>query len=192
MEDKPRKTLVVNLLGAPGAGKTTLASLLFAKLKLRGVLCEMATEFAKEIVWENRLQALRNQLYIFSEQFYRIWRIKGLVDVVITDSPILLSIYYNRGQQPDYRMPDESFTQLILDCHRHLPSLNFFVVRDHKYENQGRLSSCEQSDEMSKSMEELFKEHKIKLKKVTSGFESADTIAEMICKEIKRLQGKRK
>lgn len=185
--EKQKNTLVINLLGAPGAGKTTLASLLFAKLKLKGVVCEMATEFAKEIVWENRLQALRNQLYIFSEQFYRIWRVKGLVDIVITDSPILLSVYYNNVQLPEYQMPVKSFNKLILDCHNYLPTLNFFVVRNHNYELDGRLSNAEESDKMSVVMEKIFKNYKIKLKKVTSGFESADTITEMVINELERL-----
>ena len=64
--------IVVNLLGAPCAGKSTLAALVFSKLKMLGVSCEIVTEFAKDLVWDNSLNSLNNQLYVFSEQFYRV------------------------------------------------------------------------------------------------------------------------
>ena len=44
-------TLVVNLYGAPGSGKSTGAAYIFAKLKMLGVNCELITEFAKDKVW---------------------------------------------------------------------------------------------------------------------------------------------
>jgi len=45
------KTIVVNLFAGPGAGKTTTMAGLFSKLKLDNIVCEMATEFAKELTW---------------------------------------------------------------------------------------------------------------------------------------------
>lgn len=44
------KTIVINLLGAPGAGKSTLAALIFSKLKMKNIACEIVTEFAKDLV----------------------------------------------------------------------------------------------------------------------------------------------
>ena len=45
-------TLVINLFSGPGVGKSTTAAMVFAKLKMNGVDCEMALEFAKEKVWD--------------------------------------------------------------------------------------------------------------------------------------------
>ena len=42
-----KKTLVINLFGGPGVGKSTLCASVFAKLKIMGIDCEMATEYAK-------------------------------------------------------------------------------------------------------------------------------------------------
>ena len=86
--------LVVNLFGPPGAGKSTGAAYVFSKLKLAGVNAELVTEFAKDKVWEDNKLALANQAYLFGEQYYRLTRLGGKVDVAVTDSPLLLSNFY--------------------------------------------------------------------------------------------------
>ena len=45
--------LVVNLFGAPGAGKSTGAAYIFSQLKMAGINAELVTEFAKDKVWES-------------------------------------------------------------------------------------------------------------------------------------------
>ena len=86
--------LVVNLFGAPGAGKSTGAAYIFSRLKLAGINAELVTEFAKDKVWEESKAVFQNQAYIFGKQYFRISRVQDKVDVVITDSPILLSPFY--------------------------------------------------------------------------------------------------
>lgn len=44
--------LIINLFGAPGAGKSTGAAYVFSQLKAAGVNAELVTEFAKDKVWE--------------------------------------------------------------------------------------------------------------------------------------------
>ena len=41
------KTLVINLIGGPGCGKSTIAAELFSRLKKMGVTCELVTEYIK-------------------------------------------------------------------------------------------------------------------------------------------------
>ena len=64
-----KNTLVVNLFGGPGAGKSTLMAYLFYKLKILGVEVEMSPEFAKDLVWEERFNYFDEQIYIFHSTY---------------------------------------------------------------------------------------------------------------------------
>ena len=75
--------LIVNLFGVPGAGKSTGAAYIFAKLKMLGINAELITEFAKDKVWENNTEVFKNQAYLFGKQSYRISRCKDKVDVIV-------------------------------------------------------------------------------------------------------------
>ena len=89
-------TKIINLIGGPGVGKSTIASGLFSELKQRKVSCEYVSEYAKEVTWEQTHKLLENQIHVFSEQFRRQYRLLGQVDFVITDSPLLLNtVYFN-------------------------------------------------------------------------------------------------
>ena len=54
--------IVVNLFAGPGSGKSTTCAGVFSKLKLIGINCEMALEYAKDKVWENSLDVLNDQI----------------------------------------------------------------------------------------------------------------------------------
>lgn len=90
-----KNTLVVNLFDSPGTGKSSEMAYIFYQLKSRGINAEKASEFAKDKVWEESVEVFKNQAYIFGKQYFRLSRVAGKVDVVITDSPILLSMFYN-------------------------------------------------------------------------------------------------
>ena len=89
------ETLVVNFMGAPGAGKSTMAARIFSELKWKGYDVELVGEYAKELVFEQRHQTFKNELYIFAKQHHRLFRLKGQVRIIVTDRPIILSQFYN-------------------------------------------------------------------------------------------------
>lgn len=141
-------TLIVNLFGGPGLGKSTTSAGLFCLLKMHKVECELVTEFAKDLVWEERYNTLRNQQYIFGKQYHKIWRLLGKVKVIITDSPLLLSIVYN----PD--LPVNSFVDNVVDTVNTLNNLNIILNRNNEYNKNGRL----QSNEQAKNIDKLIKQ----------------------------------
>lgn len=146
--------LVVNLFGAPGAGKSTGAAYIFSKLKMAGINAELVTEFAKDKVWEESKAVFQNQAYIFGKQYFRISRVQDKVDVVITDSPILLSSFYANDD-----VLGEEFDALIMKVFNSYDSMNVFVNRVKPYNHSGRFQTESESDELANVMRKFLDEH---------------------------------
>ena len=134
------KTLVVNLLGAAGSGKSTLATELFMLMKRKGYNCEYVDEYAKHIVYEENYKRLGNQLLVLSNQYFSLDVIRDKVNVIITDSPLILSIFYNRENsgKNHLKVPDKLIKDLVLYCYSTFDNLNYFLVRNHEYKREGR------------------------------------------------------
>lgn len=152
------KTIVVNLLGAAGSGKSTLAAEVFYKLKKKGVNCEYVTEYAKGIVYEENYNRLQDQLLVLSNQFHSINMLKGKVDVVITDSPLLVSIFYNKEFTKN-PMPYKLMEDLVMYCYSTSDNINYFIKRNHVYKQEGRYQdekvARQQENEMIEMVENL-------------------------------------
>lgn len=143
--------IVVNIFGAPGDGKSTTAAGLFARLKLLGVNAELVTEAAKEWTWERTEVPLRWQPKVFGEQSYRIERLAGQVDAVVTDSPILLSLLYAPPDMPP------AFAELVRWAHRRHRSVDIRVRRpaSRRYQQAGRWQTEEESAEIGRRLDAL-------------------------------------
>lgn len=141
--------LVVNLFGVPSAGKSTGAAYIFSKLKLAGVNAELITEFAKDKVWEENSTIFQpdNQVYIFGKQFYRMNRCKGKVDVIVTDSPLLLSSFYNSSE-----ILSEDFNKTVYNCFSSFNNKTYLLKRVKPYNPKGRLQNEEESNALEAPM----------------------------------------
>lgn len=167
--------LVVNLFGAPGAGKSTLAAYIFSKLKMNDVNAELITEFAKDKTWEKNFSALKNQAYVFGKQWYRITRCQGDVDVVVTDSPLLLNILYNNDP-----VLGESFNQVVKNVFNSYKNLNYFILRAKKYNPKGRNQTEAESDELSDKLIDILNNNNIDYEFLPGLLESGDKIVDEV------------
>ena len=142
--------ILVNLFGAPGAGKSTGAAYIFSQLKMRGINAELVTEFAKDKVWEGSKAVFENQAYIFGKQYFRISRCADQVDVIVTDSPLLLSILYNNDEDLG-----GTFDAVVRRVAKKYNSKNYYLKRVKDYNPSGRFQTEEESDEIAIELKRL-------------------------------------
>lgn len=172
-----KKSIVINMMGGPGAGKSTMASLLFAKMKMAGISCEYVTEYAKDMVWENRYNILNDQLYILTKQYRKLKRINGEVDVIITDSPIINSIYYNSKIKDNMdKISDKIIVELVGELCDKFNNYYYLIERNHSYEQKGRYQSEDESNIVSREIKIMLDNLNIKYTKIISGEKSVDII----------------
>jgi nicotinamide riboside kinase len=140
------KTKVINLYGGPGTGKSTTAACLFGELKLRGVNCEYAQEYAKDKAWEfgaNHIgtpKVFQAQEYIFGKQHFRLRRSADDVELMVTDCPLFLGLIY---MPEDFPMP--SLRATIREGYDMYDNLNIFLVRSKPYNPKGRFQDEDQA-----------------------------------------------
>lgn len=173
-------TLVVNLFAGPGAGKSTTAARVFADLKGKEVEVELAHEYAKDLTWEERHKAIKFQPYVAANQIWRVHRLLGQVDVVITDSPILFSaIYKGEGYTP-------AFERYLFDTFHHWDTLNFRLIRSisRKYSPKGRRQSFRESIELDDEIKHLLDRHHIKYVSTTGPPAPHEPIVRRILEEL--------
>lgn len=176
--------IVVNLFGAPGAGKSTGAAYIFAKLKMAGINAELVTEFAKDKVWEENAEVFKNQAYIFGKQSFRLSRLKDKVDVIVTDSPLLLCEYYNN--QPE--LGDE-FEKTVQNVFMSYDNMIYFLQRVKPYNPKGRFQTEEESDEIAEDLFSFVYDRAYDLRfnfdELPGCIESYDKIVEDVCERLK-------
>ena len=151
-----KKPLVINLFGAPGAGKSTGAAYIFSELKQRGINAELVTEFAKDKTWEGNFLALSCQEYVFGKQSYRLARCREDVDVIVTDSPLPLAIIYNTSPALG-----TSFNQVVLNVFDTYDNLSYYVTRVKGYNPKGRSQTAAESDALGEDIKHMLEYHRI-------------------------------
>lgn len=176
------KPIVVNLFGGPGSGKSTGAAYVFANLKMNGINCELVTEFAKDKTWEHNMEALSNQAYVFGKQFYRISRCANQVDVIITDSPLALSVIYNS----DPRL-GETFDQMVLKVFNSYDNLNYLLLRKKPYNPIGRNQTEEESDNIGCEIEKMLVDNSIEFNHATGDIDGYTKIVNNVLEKLGKL-----
>lgn len=174
-----KKPIVVNLAGSPGAGKSTGAAKVFSELKMLGINCELVGEVAKDITWEHNMTALSCQEYVFGKQSYRLARCRNDVDVIVTDSPLPLTIIYT--QNPIIKKP---LTDLVMAVFDSYDNINFFINRTKPYNPKGRNQTAEESDAISKEIKELYKNLNISYTEINGDTEGYEKVINLICKKL--------
>lgn len=164
-------TLYVNLVAGPGAGKSTTAAGVFFELKQAGVNCELVTEYAKDLVWGRTTETLGNQIYIFGKQYHRLWRLRDQVDVVVTDCPLFLSMFYGANES-------DAFRALVLETFNSMDNLTYFLDRVKRFNPVGRLQTEDEARKIDSVLLDLLQTHVSDYEHITADRAAAGTIAD--------------
>lgn len=148
------RTIVINLIGGPCSGKSTIASGVFCELKKMGINSELALEFAKDKVWEESFRTMDDQIYIFAKQYHKIWRLNGKVNVIVTDSPLPISLHYMKDES-------EYFDKLVVEQYNKFDNLMFFIERGEEYQTEGRMQTLDEAKKIDESIKSLMEKYHI-------------------------------
>lgn len=166
-----KRSLIVNLLGGPGASKSTIMAGIFHDLKFKGIEVEMAFEFAKDNVWEGNSAIFENQIKIFGEQHHRIFRLLNKVEVILTDSSLLLTpIYYNH-----YKNNSDLISKLAVEEYHKMWNYNVFIKRhEASFQQNGRNHDINHAKQIDREILDLLETEKIPFETVHAGPEAKD------------------
>lgn len=169
---------VINLFGAPGAGKSTTMLGLTNDLKLMGLSVENTPEFFKELILEDSHKAaFGGQLYILGEQNRRLARLEGKNDYAVTDCPLPLIGYYT----PEDYVP--GFSDFVKSLYNRYDNMNYFILRKHEFEKEKRIHTEQDSDKIAEDLLQMLDEYKIPFKMFNSCHEISALIIEDMVRE---------
>ena len=181
-ENKMRKTVIVNLYGAPGAGKSTGSAYIFGQLKMNNISVELVREFVKDKIYEKSEGVFNDQVYILGKQHFRQTNVKGNVDVIITDCPLIIQAYYTDKYKSPYA---DELRQLVLKLYSLENNINYFVNRDKPYNPDGRFQTEADSDSISDNLKEYLDNLNIEYKEINGNITDYDSVVADIIKMVR-------
>lgn len=173
-----RKTVVINLIGSPGTGKSTIASQLFAMMKWKGLSVELVSEYAKELVWEERNETMKNEVYLFGKQHHRLFRLQGKVDYIITDRPLILSCHYNAK----YGDASKIYEDFVMHEVNKMNNINIMLHRSKAYDPNGRHQTEEESNQFAVDIQDMLTRLEVDFSVLLAEKQTANIIFETLLK----------
>jgi nicotinamide riboside kinase len=169
-------TLIVNLFGGPGSGKSVLARQLSVELDIQDIKTEYVTEYAKELTWGGLQKVFDNQLYVFAKQHNKQFKPLNQVDVIVTDSPLLMSLVYVDTDL-------QYFRPLVFEVFNKNNNLNILLERRFQYKKYGRNQTEEEAKQVDEKIVKLLNLNSIEYEK----YSDFDYSPEVLAKHIKTL-----
>lgn len=155
-----RKTLIIDIYGGPGSGKSSTAKMLSGLISSLGYTSETPEEYPKYLIHKGDLKSLDNQIGIFREHKSRIDDLLGKYDFIISDSPTLMqNIYIKEKYGKEYK----HLRKLVKNEHQkhNDKRISFFLNRKHNFKEIGRVQNEEQSLEKSKQIKKYLDKNNV-------------------------------
>lgn len=178
---------VVNLISGPGAGKTTMAALIFAEMKILGHNVEYVSEYAKPLVWLKEFEILNNQYHVSMSQFRLFDSMRNAVDFIVTDGSLLHGLYYNRTNKNNVSNIEKT-EESILRWYNTFDNINIFLDRvDNPYMQEGRIQTFNEALEIDCELKNILKSFNIRYTEFIAKRENTKEIVRCIINDQKRI-----
>ena len=150
----------VSVYAGPGAGKSVLATWLFAELKIAGTNIQFVEEYVKKWAYEKKPISSFDQVYLFAKQMHKEDSyLKNGAEIIITDSPILQIGGYAKRNGDLFADELISIAQKFNNIY---PSVNIFLDRDGiEYKQDGRYEDYDAARKTDAVILQTMKEAKI-------------------------------
>lgn len=143
--------VVINYFGGPGVGKSVAMAKTFTDLKVRGYNVEMLSEVAKQFIYEDRMNAVKDDYYLVARVNYLLNCISNQVDIVVMDGSILNTNIYSKWNGKY----SEDFGKVVTSLFYEYDNISIYLTRDTEFKSgEGRIHS----EEESKTLDKLIKE----------------------------------
>lgn len=142
-------TTIINLWAGPGAGKSTTAAEVFARLKKAGYIVELVREYVKDWAWQGRTPGPWDDVYLTAKQLQAESILYGKVDYIVTDSPVGLGCAYATGPQVE----TQKALAKSIRARQHAAGIRHvdcFLKRTKPYAAAGRFETEEQAQQRDK------------------------------------------
>ncbi len=161
---KDRKTTIINIYGGPGAGKSTSAAYYYYMMKKAGDNVELVREYVKDWAWEGRKITTNDQIYFLGKQVRRESMLYGKVNWIVTDSPVMMNLYYAQRYCSQHlaegiRTATLAFyRQAIEDGHKHI---HLLLDRNKPYISEGRYQTESEAKEIDGGVKRVLEDLKV-------------------------------
>jgi len=108
-----------------------------------------------------------------------MYRLNGKVNVIITDSPLPLSILYDSTN-------NQNFANFVMDKFDDFNNKNFFIKRHKNYKQEGRLQTLDEAVELDTNIYNILVKYNVMFREVDGNRELAKEIAKEILEELNR------
>lgn len=119
------------------------------------------------------------RIYLFSVENGWSSRCADKVDVIITDSPLLLSIVYN-----DNPVLGDSFNETVKNVFNSFNSMNFVLNREKEYNPVGRNQTESEAKEVDVQVREILDQEKISYDMVAGNELGYDYIVDRVLEQL--------
>lgn len=171
-------TKIINLVGGPCSGKSTVAAGLFYLMKSTPghSSVELVTEVMKDYTYDENKGMMNDQILITAVQNHRLVRLLGKVDTVVTDTSLFNGVVYTNDEHG-------LETRLALDLFRGYDNVVLFMPRKGQYEHYGRTQTEDEARQIDTRYREMLDKYEVPY--IDFAGMSHDNIPESIVEHLK-------